>query len=369
MLRKAALLMLTALLLGAGARPARADDAALGRSGETVFPVGEPSVRMAAEEVLLKVDPERTQADLTFTFANAGPDKTVLMGFPLQSHSESRAHPELNDFRTLIDGVAAPVKTEPSGSGEYPGWITWPVTFRANQTRVVQNSYWGTNSYWSNGETMAGYILKTGAAWQGTIGQAVVRASLDQILPPDMYGIRPENYRWVGDDLVWEWQEFEPDSDIEIHWNHRGWQNTILEAMGPDANVAFPPGPPLTGLTDWRLTHPNTSGRTDAVDLVILRSQFLNGDHRSVKQGVQQALAAGIQDSLIAYLAVKEGLRQPREVSAWHDLNPPTLRWLQDQAGPQPAPRNERLPWWCLPLIGAPPLIGLGFSLTKKAPG
>ncbi|HWI64610.1 MAG TPA: hypothetical protein VNT75_22495, partial [Symbiobacteriaceae bacterium] len=172
MMRSWALLMLLCCLLVP--TTAAADDGSLGRSGETVFPMGEPTVRMEAEEVLLRIDPERTAVSLSFTFANSGPAKQVLMGFPLQQTFEGRGHPELNEFTTRVDGTAVPVVTEKASAGEYPGWITWPVAFGANQTVTVTNSYWGTNTYWSNGDTLAGYILKTGAVWNGTIGRARV---------------------------------------------------------------------------------------------------------------------------------------------------------------------------------------------------
>jgi|GEM_PF-5766601 len=309
--------------------PARADDASLGRSGETVFPIGEATVRMASEEVLLRIGPERTDVDLLFTFANDGPGKQVLMGFPLREQHEGRGQPELNEFLTLVDGVAVPVKTEKAEAGNYPGWMTWEVPFAAGQTRVVKNSYWGGNSFWSNGETKAGYILQTGAAWNGPIGRADVRATLDGVFLPDLQEVVPADYRWDGDDLVWSWREFEPSDDIAVRWNLRPWHLALLAAM-PDTYVEFPPT--AAALTAYRSAHPNTSGKPDAIDIALVRLAWEAGDHTAVRAGVEKALAAGVREPTLAYLAVMEGLRGAGEFVGW-ELSPVLTRWMRERAG------------------------------------
>jgi hypothetical protein len=72
--RPLALMLAGLLLLGFGAI-VHADDAALGPSGETVFPISEPAVAMQAVTVHLTVEREKTRVDLSFTFANKGPDR------------------------------------------------------------------------------------------------------------------------------------------------------------------------------------------------------------------------------------------------------------------------------------------------------
>ncbi|HWI65686.1 MAG TPA: hypothetical protein VNT75_27980, partial [Symbiobacteriaceae bacterium] len=101
--------------------------------------------------------------------------------------------------------------------------------------------------------------------------------------------------------------------------------------------LSFPPGPSAADLTAARKASPNTSGKPDALDLALLRMADQKGDHAAVKAGVQEAMAAGVKEPLIAYLAVKEGVLKPADVLGW-ELGPALLRWVQDRAGLEGAP-------------------------------
>jgi hypothetical protein len=304
MMRRFALLLIAGFLLLAPGSAARADDASLGRSGETVFPIGEPSVRMADETVLLTIGREKTAVDLTFTFANDGPARDVLMGFPLEQRNEGPADLVLHDFKTWVDGTPATVAQQagaPAGSGaltQYPGWMTWSVPFAAGQTRTVTNSYWGKNMFWSNGDATAGYILKTGATWQGPIGHALVKANLVDLLPSDLFRIEPATYRWEGGQLVWEWRDVEPTRDIAVYWNGR---------ENPE---------------------PSPVER----DVARARQLYLADSKPEALALVKAALDAGDKSPTAIYLAVAGGLKPATDFLDW-DLGAVIKRWLQDQAG------------------------------------
>jgi hypothetical protein len=106
------------------------------------------------------------------------------MGFPVLKDEVGRGDQALHDFAAVIDGAPAAVTAESgTATGDYPSWISWTVPFAVGQIRTVTNSYWGRNMYWSNGEGRTGYILKTGAGWNGPIGHALVEADLTELLP------------------------------------------------------------------------------------------------------------------------------------------------------------------------------------------
>lgn len=213
---------------------AQADDASLGRRGETVRVLHNDQVAMVEETVTLTlVGVYRTKVDATFVFRNDGPAKTVLMGFPEGLPDPQRDHfgddLGLHDFKTWIDGRPIPVKREkgwPGGqddgsASQYPYWWTWELPFAARETRVVRNSYWVKNHYWSNGTVLTGYILETGASWKGAVGRVKVALDLGPVLPFQLEQVKPAGYRFEDGKLVWEWSGLEPKQNIEVLFNPR----------------------------------------------------------------------------------------------------------------------------------------------------
>jgi hypothetical protein len=347
--------VITLLLLLLLALPAYADDGALGREGDTVYPLSESDVRMAAEEVHLKVGVERTQVDVTFTFVNDGPAREILMGFPVGTpEGEHQGDPELHDFSAWVDGRRMAVKQEPQTAKgpavvnslgdalRYPAWITWSVPFAAGQTRTVRNTYWGANTHWSNGEVAAGYILRTGATWKGAIGSAVITAELDGILPGQLFGISPTTFRWEGEKLVWRFQDLEPNQDIRLRFTTRPLLSLkVTSDVNAAIFAAYARGGPegLKLLREARRKLPTEGTPPDTLDLALAESEYRYGDRQAALQTVKAALAAGqTAFHLVPYLAWKEGLRKPAELLA---TEPGTLglsSLLRDAAGTEGRP-------------------------------
>ncbi len=240
------ILLMASLILISHPSPARADDASLGRKGETVWPVNDSQVEMVSEEVTVTVSAGRSRVDCGFTFKNTGTATRVLMGFPEMKPPPDREgfgdDTALHDFRTFVDGVELPVKKEKGGAREdkkaveaadrYPFWWTWEVPFEAGETREVRNTYWVKNHQWSNGQVLAGYILTTGSYWKGPIGRARVVFRFEDVLPYDLERVFPGTYHFEGNDLVWEWTDLEPQGDIEIIFNTRRWPEIPVKWWG-----------------------------------------------------------------------------------------------------------------------------------------
>ncbi len=309
MLRRLVWLCFAVLLISGGV--ANADDAALGRRGETVYPISSQQVRMMAEEVRLKVRPLETLVDVTFTFTNAGAAQDVLMGFPVgRPGNYERGDFELHDFQTWVDGKRIPAQREkgskpvetPAGEDhhnlDYPEWYTWTVKFDAGETHTVRNTYRAVNFHTSNGFASTGYILRTGKVWQDTIGSAVVRVSFDGVLPGEITGVSPASYRWVGEEMVWGFKDFEPNRDVQLVFQTRteGW------ATGSEV-------------------------------LSQARQQYLGGDQGAALRTVREQLEAGSTHPIAVYLAAREGLRAPAELLKAGELPSVLKRYLQDKAG------------------------------------
>lgn len=254
MKKRAHRLPVAAILLGLGlilASPALADDASLGRVGDGVHPLHQTDVQMLAEEVRVKVFPERSEVEATFTFLNRGPAVDLLVGFPqaLEQADPERAEfgddTALHDFRAWVGGREAPVQLEKAatsgqgsqagetvqpGSGSpgspalppYPAWYTFPVSLASREKVEVRNTYWVKNTAWSNGEVETGYILQSGATWAGRIGRGRVELVLEGIEPYRVLGARPGNWRLEKENTyVWEFADWEPDQDITLHFSNR----------------------------------------------------------------------------------------------------------------------------------------------------
>ncbi len=212
---------------------ARADDGVLGTIGFAVTPLDDDQVQMVAEWVQAEVGAWSAQVTCVFTFTNAGPATTVLMGFPEARDYSGRGDPSLHDFRAFVDGqeVATDFRpqAEAQGYSNYAGWHTFSVSFAADQTRVVSNSYRGGNSYTSNGEHSFSYILQTGSTWAGPIGQAdiVVRWSRQREVALNTIFAYPKGSIQEGYELHWTFRNFEPTSDHDI-------RVSFFSVVGPD---------------------------------------------------------------------------------------------------------------------------------------
>jgi len=256
-----------------------ADDCALGRLGETVYPVRNSSVRMEAEDVHLQLSVDGTlHCRAVFQFVNESAEpQTILMGFPGEAEQREDApggHPRLHDFRTWVDGEEVGVKEErglqPAGdraassSSWYTftpsSWYTFTVEFAPGESRCITNTYWARSTGWSNGEMMAGYVLTTGALWAGTIGRATIRLSLQEPLHPyHILSYRPASAHFEGNELVWQFCDFEPSRDIEVY-------------MAPEREMR-----PLYNLT----------GQSELYDLMEAADQGRRADVLAVLEDVQ----------------------------------------------------------------------------------
>ncbi|HHV72313.1 MAG TPA: hypothetical protein GXX38_06860 [Clostridia bacterium] len=206
----------------------RADDISLvGRMGEGVRPIANTDIKMISELVKIQVDKMESKVEVDFVFQNTGEKAEILMGVPGEasnvSTSERKVDTALYDFKVFLDNQKLTVKKEKGiflndGDNEfnYSFWYTWPVKFDKNEIRSIKNTYRVKNTLDSTGEIQTGYILKTGASWEGNIGEAKIVLEMIDILPYHLEGVFPADYSFEGEDLVWYYKNFEPSENIRI---------------------------------------------------------------------------------------------------------------------------------------------------------
>lgn len=220
-----------------------ADDTSLGRTPEGVYPMNNSDIEMVDE--LINVYLEEGRVECTFTFKNTGEENTVLMGFPAtldKNYVENSPGPKegavIKNF-TAFDGekelqvkLENEVKVDLKSDEEvnhrkrfYDKWYTFETSFKAEETKIIKNTYEYTASICAVGPGLirTGYVLDTGAAWKKNIGHAKVIFHLKDIpftrihsfFPFDMEALTLEK-----DKLIFEESDFEPDFNLELEYWH-----------------------------------------------------------------------------------------------------------------------------------------------------
>ena len=238
-----AALMAILFIIAVSVTLAYADDCSIGRTPDGVYPIAEKDVVMVSEEIW--VDVEKGFVECKFVFKNTGEKKDVLMGFPAKMEDNGDNTMEKNlyfkDFKTYLKGAEIPVNTEKgikpvdlkdSTYPYYSEWYTFNVHFDAGETKNIRNTYRVDSTYYSTGDVLSGYILKTGAFWKDAIGYAKVTFDLGNIKPYEISRIFPFSMKYEGKNkLVWERSNFEPEFDLEIMYNAYRYNIEALQTI------------------------------------------------------------------------------------------------------------------------------------------
>ena len=95
-----------------------ANDGEYYTSGNQLLPLVETDIRVQREILTLRwSDDNVAEVDVYYEFYNPGKPKTVLMGFEadppmyIDSISRNSAHPNISDFKVIMNGRSIPVST------------------------------------------------------------------------------------------------------------------------------------------------------------------------------------------------------------------------------------------------------------------
>ncbi len=144
----------------------RADIAPLQATGGTLGAKSKhETIRMAAEEVTIRLEKGSYTVDAVFHMVNAGETITVQVGFPRgdeQTPPELGHFPDFTQFHAWVDGKQVQF------SKEGDRWLAGQVTFPGNATTTIRIVY-EANYYRGRYAT---YIIGTGSHWKDSIGRA-----------------------------------------------------------------------------------------------------------------------------------------------------------------------------------------------------
>jgi hypothetical protein len=237
------LISLAILLL---ATPALANDSTFGGTGSDLVPLQEKRVRMAAEDIVLELKPDKKKtlrwfADATYTFENpTAQDLTLTVGFPEQFCPEEgdcnspHSKHTFFDMKTTIDGK--PVKMRVGKvSAQDKTWAPelgrvhlFDLTIKANQTVKVNHKYHFNISAGSTEESWLYYITKTGALWSGPIGHARFTIRMPErpwgLAYPKTYNLISYTTKMQGKssaitELIFEMKDWTPTQDLMLHFD------------------------------------------------------------------------------------------------------------------------------------------------------
>jgi hypothetical protein len=228
--------------------------------GSSLLPEGENTqVRMMAETVLIDVqadvpDDSLGQARVTanFTMQNlSSSSETMGVLFPLGANDGFYNYPEITDLQVSVDGRAVATRritlTEPDDDDEELPWAEFDVTFPPGEDVLIDVTY----TLRGSGEypfISFGYILHTGAGWQGTIGSVdlIVRLPYEAneynvfIDSSPGWGQTGSGATLSGREISWHYDDLEPERKHNLSIAlvmPPAWEKVLAE----QANVARDP--------------------------------------------------------------------------------------------------------------------------------
>ena len=214
--------------------------------GNTVIPIRQNDIRMLKEVVKVNAT---GMVDALFTLENTtDKDISILMGFPFRNGQEPSSSQNIEfgatnaegEFVAKINGEKTTVKKETINKytklkiyTEYDFMYAWRITFKPKEKKTVECLY---PVLWSFARKINPprkefidtreftYITKTGALWQGTIGQADFYIDIDSGIPTEWIArkkirldIKPKGYKIMNYRTVeWHFKNWKPTVNISI---------------------------------------------------------------------------------------------------------------------------------------------------------
>ncbi|MBI3271024.1 MAG: hypothetical protein HYZ53_18620 [Planctomycetes bacterium] len=221
---------LTLLFFVACGLPADADVGPTPVRGVMLGPRTESDVRLAAEEVTLRLRRDRCEVTAEFSLENEGATKEIEVGFPDAGTVDGPRDSQtlLRDLQVKVDGKAVvpayrPDPPSQDGQVSFRGWSVFPVRFAQGARTAISVAYWTPPQPVERLALLPTcavlYVLRTGAAWKGTIGRARVALRLeDGLTRSHLRGLTPAGARETDDGYLWEWTDLEPAEDVQVRF-------------------------------------------------------------------------------------------------------------------------------------------------------
>ncbi|BCM93147.1 hypothetical protein IAD21_05035 [Abditibacteriota bacterium] len=272
------------VLLGFATNRARANPVYMTGVGGTPCPVGtRPStVRMLWQEVRVELPSRRVVA--RYAFRNDGPATTVAIGMPEDGNVEPGPFPYagfLREFHSFVDG--RPVRPQRRYVDGDPGrWETeyhflWTrsVRFERGQTRILEDrfisgSYLDQESGPEGGAIqLFSYNLAAGAKWKSKIERCRVTFDIAGLKEFSDVKFDVPGGKRRGQQIVWEWRDFEPKPDFSVSANWwPGFKNISINGSNVYPRAQFV-GDPKSG-REYKVVYPRKIGSSIWVPLRLI---------------------------------------------------------------------------------------------------
>jgi len=205
------------------ASSAFADIAPPRQFGQSLAPGEATKVAMTREMVIVTLLPKKALVRALFLLKNTGDAEKLVVGFP-EATARGGSTVRLKGFSARVDGEVVQHVSQPRGADQesdaaLKGWMTWDMTFAAGAERKVEVSYWvpyrPRYSPTLLGHRDFTYVLKTGAAWHGPIGKAVIDVRCGEGVTREHLGdIKLPEYTKTVQGVRWELTDIEPTEDV-----------------------------------------------------------------------------------------------------------------------------------------------------------
>ena len=223
---------------------ASAADFSTGREGEIIRPLESALVKLVQEDITIHLDTKKTNFLFKTKVKNMGPGIEMFVGYPSEKmNNEGMTAQTFRDFCTYIDGRSVPIMETDSAQEEglpknpqYDKWFLWPLILDTGQVKEVTNNYWIQNSSDASGNTISGFILKPAKFWYGKPDKVTVRYVFDSFEPYVINSALPANFTFEGDQLVYNFDNVVPESDIKLSFNPN-YEFQILDIPASEINA------------------------------------------------------------------------------------------------------------------------------------
>lgn len=266
-------LMLAVLCIAVVAQAAWADIAPEPiTKAQSLAPRLTTSVSMDREHVQVTLTENKAHVKATFWMRNSSKSPTTLdVGFPDQHPTFGEFGLSVANLKVTVDGAEQEYEAHDK-TVDQPAWYVWQMTFGSEQKRVIVVEYdcktfrgredefsewtedrartldmcegrlpedeafkehvkeWKKNdiqrhhvvrSLRAARDREFGYVMATGAAWHGPIGEAVIEVKLADDAAKCIELLSPGRASWQNDTITWRFHNIEPRTSTNIVIGYR----------------------------------------------------------------------------------------------------------------------------------------------------
>ncbi|MGI5997672.1 MAG: hypothetical protein ACOX89_03305 [Lutispora sp.] len=225
-----------------------AENMVLGIIPDGIYPVAQKNISLVSEEVTVNLTgDELATVSCRYDFKNHGEAQTVIMAVPARinekpSGATKEEYLNINSFAVfyekieevvpvkMVDSIPnGPMKESNGNEPKYSKWYTFSIDFEKGEELSIYVMYVVNLPYDNMHNMFFGFMMESGALWQGPINHAKVIFdtgwypiyTVTEISPSDLFRVEDNK-------LVWERSNFEPDYDLKLTQNNYTYSDNRL---------------------------------------------------------------------------------------------------------------------------------------------